>query len=156
MDPTVTLGAAPIVLVVDDDEDLLAVLRDVIEEEGYRVSTACDGEAALALLEADETPMAPRVASGVAVYYLRVRSPWTLELGADPAGQRLEAALLARARLSYDDTAAGIDDLTIGSGIGVAGGGAAAGGEAAAAGAQQTAGTTGRARRGGGAKERAR
>jgi len=56
MDPTVTLGAAPIVLVVDDDEDLLAVLRDVIEEEGYRVSTACDGEAALALLEADETP----------------------------------------------------------------------------------------------------
>lgn len=56
MNSTVTSGPAPIVLVVDDDEDLLAVLRDVIEEEGYRVSTACDGEAALALLESGETP----------------------------------------------------------------------------------------------------
>ena len=66
------------------------------------------------------------------------------------------AAAAAAARLDAERAAAGIDDLTIGSGIGVAGGGAAAGGEAAAAGAQQTAGTTGRARRGGGAKERAR
>ena len=46
----------PTVLVVDDDEDLLAVLRDVIEEEGYRVLTARDGEAALTLLQSDQTP----------------------------------------------------------------------------------------------------
>lgn len=44
------------VLVVDDDEDLLNVLRDVIEEEGYRVLTASDGEAALDLLRAGEEP----------------------------------------------------------------------------------------------------
>ena len=56
MELTVTSGQAPIVLVVDDDEDLLVVLRDVIEEEGYRVLTACGGEEALALLESGETP----------------------------------------------------------------------------------------------------
>jgi CheY-like chemotaxis protein len=56
IDSTVTSGSAPTVLVVDDDEDLLVVLRDVIDEEGYRVLTARGGEAALALLESGETP----------------------------------------------------------------------------------------------------
>jgi len=41
---------------VDDDEDLLDVLRDVIEEEGYRVLTAPNGEAALELLRSGEDP----------------------------------------------------------------------------------------------------
>jgi CheY-like chemotaxis protein len=53
---TVTTEPAPSVLVVDDDEDLLVVLRDVIDEEGYRVLTARGGEEALALLESGETP----------------------------------------------------------------------------------------------------
>jgi CheY-like chemotaxis protein len=44
------------VLVVDDDADLLDVLRDVIEEEQFRVLTARDGEEALRLLESGETP----------------------------------------------------------------------------------------------------
>jgi len=44
----------PTLLVVDDDEDLLDVLRDVIEEEGYRVLTAPSGEAALELLRSGE------------------------------------------------------------------------------------------------------
>jgi CheY-like chemotaxis protein len=52
----VTSVSTPVVLVVDDDEDLLSVLREVIEEEGYRVATARDGEAALGLLQSDEKP----------------------------------------------------------------------------------------------------
>lgn len=44
----------PTVLVVDDDEDLLDVLRDILEEEGYRVLTAPSGEAALELLRSGE------------------------------------------------------------------------------------------------------
>jgi CheY-like chemotaxis protein len=44
------------VLVVDDDEDLLDVLRQVIEEERFRVLTARDGEEALRLLASGETP----------------------------------------------------------------------------------------------------
>ena len=46
----------PTVLVVDDDEDLLDVLRDVIAEEGYRVLTSPSGETALDLLRAGEDP----------------------------------------------------------------------------------------------------
>ena len=56
MGATVSSRSVPVVLVVDDDEDLLSILRDVIEEEGYRVATACDGEGALALLQSDDKP----------------------------------------------------------------------------------------------------
>jgi CheY-like chemotaxis protein len=44
------------VLVVDDDGDLLEVLGEVIEAEGYRAVTARNGEHALSLLRAGETP----------------------------------------------------------------------------------------------------
>jgi two-component system response regulator MprA len=44
------------VLVVDDDADLLDAVREVIEEERFRVLTARNGEEALGLLEAGETP----------------------------------------------------------------------------------------------------
>ena len=43
-------------LVVDDDEDLLQVVGQVIEEEGFRAVTARDGEEAFRLLEAGEEP----------------------------------------------------------------------------------------------------
>jgi CheY-like chemotaxis protein len=46
----------PTVLIVDDDGDLLQVLGEVIEEEGYRAVTAKSGELALDLLQAGETP----------------------------------------------------------------------------------------------------
>lgn len=51
-----TAESPPTVLVVDDDEDLLDVLRDVIESEGFSVLTARDGEAALELLRSGVTP----------------------------------------------------------------------------------------------------
>lgn len=44
------------VLVVDDDGDLLDVVRSVIEEEGYRVLTARDGKQAFEILGDHETP----------------------------------------------------------------------------------------------------
>ena len=44
------------VLVVDEDEDLLNVVQDAIEREGYRVLTARDGEEALLLLSSGDTP----------------------------------------------------------------------------------------------------
>jgi CheY-like chemotaxis protein len=46
----------PTVLVVDDDGDLLQVLGEVIEGEGFRAVTAKSGEQALELLNAGETP----------------------------------------------------------------------------------------------------
>jgi CheY-like chemotaxis protein len=36
-------------LVVDDDEAILFMLRDILEDEGYHVLTAADGRAAFAL-----------------------------------------------------------------------------------------------------------
>ncbi|MGQ9603554.1 MAG: sigma-54-dependent transcriptional regulator [bacterium] len=40
----------PNILIVDDDKDILASLRGLLEENGYRVETAADAEAALTVL----------------------------------------------------------------------------------------------------------
>ena len=42
-------NAALLVLVVDDDPDMLRVIRGVLEDEGLAVTTAADGPRALAL-----------------------------------------------------------------------------------------------------------
>ena len=39
------------ILIIDDDDNLRAVLRRVLETEGYQVSAACDGQEALQLFE---------------------------------------------------------------------------------------------------------
>jgi len=41
-------GPSPVVLVVDDDPDMLRVIRSVLEDEGLTVTTAADGGQALA------------------------------------------------------------------------------------------------------------
>ena len=38
------------ILAVDDDADLLRVIEDVLEDEGYTVLTACSGRDALTIL----------------------------------------------------------------------------------------------------------
>ncbi len=45
------MAVAPTILLVDDDRDIVANLRTVLEERGYRVLTAHDGNAGLALAE---------------------------------------------------------------------------------------------------------
>ncbi|RMH68747.1 MAG: DUF853 family protein [Actinomyces sp.] len=54
----------------------------------------------------DESLVAPDVADGVAVAYLDPAAGWASEIGADPHGTRLEAAVAFRVALLYDDTAA--------------------------------------------------
>jgi CheY-like chemotaxis protein len=51
-----TEGDQATVLVVDDDVDFLEVMREIIEEEKFRVLTAGNGEEALRILESGETP----------------------------------------------------------------------------------------------------
>lgn len=48
-------GPAPLVLVVDDDPDMLRVIRSVLEDEGLTVATAADGGRAL-ILAAEHAP----------------------------------------------------------------------------------------------------
>ena len=43
-------------LVVDDDADIRETLQLVLEEEGYRVATAADGQQAIDLLSGSEAP----------------------------------------------------------------------------------------------------
>ncbi len=46
----------PRILVVDDDENVRFVLQTILEDKGYAVGTAADGEQALALLTDSDTP----------------------------------------------------------------------------------------------------
>ncbi len=51
----------------------------------------------------DESPVAPQVPDTTRVYYLDPAAPWASELGVDPNGTRLEAALVARVDMVFDD-----------------------------------------------------
>ena len=57
----------------------------------------------------DESGVAPPVADGVPVRWLDPAAPWAAEIGADPAGKRLQAFLAARVSLRFDDTKAELD-----------------------------------------------
>lgn len=60
-------------------------------------------------LAPDLTAVAPEVGRGVPVRYVDAAAPWARELGATPGGTTLEAALVARVHLRFDDRAAGVD-----------------------------------------------
>lgn len=60
-------------------------------------------------ISGDESQVAPRVDSSAAVYYLDPAAPWASQVRAVPAGRRLQAGLIARVHLTYDDSKAGID-----------------------------------------------
>jgi hypothetical protein len=60
-------------------------------------------------IAADEVPVMPKVAEGVASVFLDPAAPWSDEVGADPSGTRLRAGAVATVNLLYDDTAAGVN-----------------------------------------------
>jgi len=62
-------------------------------------------------LAADETSVAPAVASGVSVSYLDPAAPWAAHVGAATGATSLRAFIATRVSLRYDDTAAGIDEV---------------------------------------------
>jgi hypothetical protein len=66
--------------------------------------------APVAELAADETAVAPAVASGVTVSYINPAAPWAATIGATNGSKRLRAFLAARVSLRYDDGAAGVDE----------------------------------------------
>ena len=50
------MGVSPLLMVVDDDEDIRDVLKLVLEIDGYRVTTAADGLDAWEQLNRNEPP----------------------------------------------------------------------------------------------------
>ena len=65
---------------------------------------------ALALdVASDESPVAPAIPSSVPVYHLNPAAAWAARVEAVPQGTRLEAALVARVVLKFDDVSAKLD-----------------------------------------------
>ncbi|MBM4357740.1 MAG: response regulator [Deltaproteobacteria bacterium] len=80
-------GLAPLVMVVEDDEDVRETMRAIFEAEGDRVATATDGQDALELLERIEPPgvilldlMMPRLSGGDFLETARRRHPALLRV----------------------------------------------------------------------------
>ncbi len=52
---------APAILVVDDEPDVRALVREILVTDGYRVTEAADGDAALTLLRSMGGPRGPHL-----------------------------------------------------------------------------------------------
>jgi hypothetical protein len=57
-------------------------------------------------LAEDETTVMPQVADGIPVRWVDVAAPWLADVGGDSRGTRLQAAIVARVQLRYDETKA--------------------------------------------------
>jgi hypothetical protein len=58
----------------------------------------------------DASPVLPPVATGIPVAYLDPAAAWATTVGADSAGQRLQAFVAARVSLRFDDSSTGVDE----------------------------------------------
>jgi DNA-binding response OmpR family regulator len=97
-------GTSPLVLVADDDDDILMLVRATLTAAGYEVVTARDGAAALALLR-ERTPAAAVL--DIAMPLLDGLEVLT-QARADSATAELPIVLLS-ARAQENDVARGYD-----------------------------------------------
>jgi hypothetical protein len=56
--------------------------------------------------DADSTPVMPSVADGIPVRWATAATPWLADVGGDAQGSALEAAIVARVHLRYDESKA--------------------------------------------------
>jgi len=82
------------------------VSRLVGEDERREIESPTPG---VTTASADSTPMAPRVASGIAVRYLDPAASWAGDIGARRGSTRYAPGMAIRVHLTFDDTRAGID-----------------------------------------------
>jgi hypothetical protein len=78
--------------------------------QGASQPTSQTQPASASELAADETSVAPPVATGIAVSYLDPAAPWASTIGAAAGSTRLRAFLAARVALRYDDSTADVDE----------------------------------------------
>ena len=57
-------------------------------------------------LAPDETTVMPEIADGIPIRWVDVATPWLADAGGDSRGSRLQAAVVARVQLRYDETKA--------------------------------------------------
>ena len=65
--------------------------------------TTAPSPATLGDSSGDEALLMPKVAEGIPVRWVDIAAPWLATVGADPRGRRLEAAIVARVALRFDD-----------------------------------------------------
>lgn len=78
-------------------------------ETGEREITTEVSAKAAGEVSKDESRVAPQVDPSISVYYLDPAAPWASQLRSVPGGRRLQAGLIARVHLSYDDNKAEVD-----------------------------------------------
>jgi CheY-like chemotaxis protein len=85
----------PVLLIVDDDDEIREALEDVLAERGYSVLTAADGRQALARLEQGERPDAIFLD-----LWMPVMNGWQLleALSGNPEFNRIPRVVLTAAR----------------------------------------------------------
>lgn len=79
------------------------------QETGGRDNTREVYAKAAGEVSRDESRVAPQVDPSVSVYYLDPAAPWASQVRSLPGGRRLQAGLIARVHLTYDDNKAEID-----------------------------------------------
>jgi hypothetical protein len=90
----------------------LPEIADLTADDPRRQEGAAPAAAAPAApLGEDETASAPRLATGVPVYYLDPAAPWADQVGAKRGSTRLAAALAVRAHLTFRDATAGLNEV---------------------------------------------
>jgi hypothetical protein len=67
---------------------------------------AAPATAAAPAIPSDQSVVAPKVADGVAVRWVDVAAPWLGDVGGDSRGTVMEAAVVARVAIRYDETKA--------------------------------------------------
>ena len=104
-----------IALLMADQKSQIAPAEPKTEDQSPATSEASPGESSRSAVPAtpttisgpqlahDEITLLPEVASGVAVRWADVASPWLATVGGDPRGTRYEASVVARVALRYDD-----------------------------------------------------
>ncbi len=78
--------------------------KEVLSKISTKVTAEASGETAR-----DESQVAPRVSPSTAVYYLNPSAPWASQVRSVPGAKRLEAGLIARVHLRFDDSKAAVD-----------------------------------------------
>lgn len=92
-------------LVADDEADLLAVMKSALEQEGYEVRTAMDGEQAMAAIREE----APDIA--VVDLWMPLKDGFSVcrELKADPEFQHLPIIILSAAGREVENRIEGLE-----------------------------------------------
>lgn len=90
-------------MATERDRSASAAAAESAGGTGPAAATASGGQPELA---DDETTLMPEVADGTLVRWVDVAAPWLAEAGGDSGGTRLQASIVARVQLRYDDTKA--------------------------------------------------